>query len=146
MVFGVFAAPVGFHAFLSEVLNASHLVILIERWASPNKDSVLVHLVAWKVDLGSNAEDQECILLKIIKIKDGRALVPIRILVKSGLHLLLFVDDLLIVLHLSHHGCSLLKVDAGQINQETAPFSDIAVQLRWLFLALEEELPEVGGL
>ena len=139
----VLAPPIVFHGFVDELLHVDHLIVcllFVKFIAFPHIHLVLVMFVAGYPDLGSDTEDQERILLKVLKIENGSRVRPVRVRVELWLQFLLFTDLVSVVLHLVDHRSCFHEIDCAQVNQNVIPFGYISVQLRrlWNWLVVEE--------
>ena len=115
----VLASPVVLHCLVDELLDIDDLVVgllFIELVSLPNEDLVLVMLMARDSDLGPHAQDQERILLKVLKVEHGGRICPVGVRVQLRLHLLLLVYLVPVVLHLVHHWSSFHEVYSPKVD------------------------------
>ena len=128
----VLASPVVLHGLVDEILNIDNFIVsffFVELMAFPNIDLMLVMLMPWDADLCSDTEDEERVLLQILKVEDGRGVCPVGVRVELGLHLVLLVYLVSIVLHLVHHRSCFHEVYCPKVDHNVVPFSNVAVQL-----------------
>ena len=128
----ILATPVVLHGLVHEILHVDYFIVgffFVELMAFPNINLMLVMLMSRDADLCSDTQHQERVLLKVLKVEDGRGICPVGVRVELWLLLLLLVHLVSVVLHLVHHRGSFHEVDGAEVDHDVVPLSNVAVEL-----------------